>query len=145
MIYDELKNLMNYSGSIPGYETIKRELDKIENEKFEIGKVETDLSNVYYAKQVYTTSDKLFEVHDLDIDIQMIVEGQEEVQTGECLEDFKYDEKGNAFNLKCKQLTSVKLVPGYFALFFPHEMHSPGLPIGEPSEVKKIVFKIRTA
>jgi len=144
MIYDELKNLKNYSAIIPGYETVKKELEKIDKVAFETGTFETDNSKIFYIKSEYLTSNKLFEAHDFDIDLQIIYEGQEKALTGEYSGKVNYEENGNVFNLKCKELSSVKLIPNHFAIFFPHEMHCPGLPEKTPSKVKKIVFKIKT-
>jgi YhcH/YjgK/YiaL family protein len=145
MIYDELKNLKNYSAIIPGYEAVKKALEEIEKTNFELGDFKTDDSKVHYLKSEFETAiDKLYECHDYDIDIQMLYEGEEKVTTGEYSGQVNYDENGNVFNLECKELTSVKLIPNHFALFFPHEMHCPGLALTAPSTVKKIVFKIRT-
>ncbi|MBE1246635.1 YhcH/YjgK/YiaL family protein, partial [Salmonella enterica] len=37
----------------------------------------------------------------------------------------------------------IILKPGMFAVFMPGEPHKPGCVVGEPSEIKKVVVKVK--
>lgn len=90
-----------------------------------------------------------YETHKEYLDIQYILEGEEFLKytPSEKLEvDTAFDEsKDLAFFKGTEEGTPLHLKPGIFAALFPHEAHMPGVQIGAPTAVKKVVIKIRAS
>lgn len=93
--------------------------------------------------------EKKAELHEQYIDIQLLLTGAERIYFGvagsarQC-EAFHSEED---YQL-CSQIAdeqSVILQPGMFAVFMPGEPHKPGCAIREPSEIKKVVVKVRAS
>ncbi|MFA5424824.1 MAG: YhcH/YjgK/YiaL family protein [Phycisphaerae bacterium] len=107
--------------------------------------------NIYYTIQRYTTkpmNEGKLEAHRKYIDIQFLLEG-EELLGYMPLEGLKvsqeYDcQKDIAFYQTPGEITKVKLEPGMFCILFLNDAHQPGCCLTKPTEVKKIVIKIKT-
>jgi len=144
MIYDKIENIGNYSLLIPNFKEIEKTLKFFQLKNFKEGRQETSDPNIYYNEAEYTTStNKLYEAHKDVIDLQIVVEGKEKAKVGYYDKDIRFDENGNAINLICSDKAIFELDNSNFVLFFPREMHCPGLANPEPSNVKKIIFKIK--
>ena len=143
MIYDKIENLKMYKDVIPNFTILEREINKVLNTPFTVGEVKTEDPNIFYICSEYMSENKLYEAHKDFFDVQIVLEGKERALIGECESPFEYDETNNIGNVKCTEISSLKLIPNYFALFSPNEMHSPGLPDKTTSKVRKVVFKIK--
>jgi len=44
-----------------------------------------------------------------------------------------------------RQVASLAMHPGCFAVFHPHDLHRPGCRLGEKRRVRKIVMKVALA
>lgn len=116
------------------------------------GKYELEGDRMYALVQEYVTRppDSLrFESHELYVDIQFIVSGEERIgwteNNGSLIvaeerldgEDIRFYEFAPA-----ETVSELLLGPGQFAVFFPSDLHRPcGHARGE-SQVRKIVLKI---
>ena len=114
------------------------------------GKYEVDGKNLYYLVQRYQSkplAEGRFEAHQKYIDIQYIAAGEEmlgyapteglEVQT-------PYNpEKDIIFYNKPEKFTPVHLKAGLFAILWPDDAHMPGRALDEPSNVLKVVVKVK--
>jgi YhcH/YjgK/YiaL family protein len=84
------------------------------------------------------------EAHKKYTDIQFIVSGEELIgfQTlGEQLPSEPYnEEKDVAFFNEGGSLFSLK--QGFFAIFFPDDIHQPCIMIDEPARIRKVVVKV---
>jgi len=144
MIYDKIENLSNYSLLIPNFKEIEKTLKFFQLKNFKEGRQETSDPSIYYNEAEYMTStNKLYEAHKDVIDLQIVVAGKEKAKVGNYDQDIRFDENGNALNLVCNEKANFELDSTNFILFFPREMHCPGLANPEPSNVKKIIFKIK--
>ncbi len=115
---------------------------------FDNGKYSVDGENVFVIVQEYETKpllDGKAEAHQKYIDIQIILKGEENIGY-EILHNqqptMPYNpEREVAFFNSCKSY--IKLSEGEFAIFYPWDIHMPGLRSGEGStKIKKAVFKI---
>ncbi len=111
------------------------------------GKVELDGQNLFYTIDSYTTKNlenTRFESHRQYIDIQYVYEGAElmgitSADKAVVTEPYKPDimfyssEKGKY----------AEASPAEFLVFFPEDVHRPGVKAGENAEVKKLVIKIK--
>lgn len=145
-------------------------IDKIENHTLYLGinkKVargftflhETDLSQLSEGKYVIdgeeifagiqeyntkTKGDANIESHHQYIDIQYIISGEEYigVATKENQIPTIRNEKDDYDFYDC-DTTLFKMKEGMFAIFFPDDIHMPGVQIDASSPVKKVVIKIK--
>jgi len=150
MIVDKIENADAYaklSEAIAKALEILRDRELIEKDD---GRYDVDGDNLYYLVQRYTTKPveqcKL-EAHKRYIDIQFVADGEEimgyrpvdnlEVQT-------PYNpEKDIILYKKPDNITKVKLGCGMFAVLFPQDAHMPKCQIDGPSEVHKVVVKVK--
>lgn len=97
------------------------------------------------AYDLHQVVDPMLERHKKHIDLQMIISGYELVgyepfNEQECIKpydsrnDYEYFEGNPSY---------FRLEPGMFALFFPDDLHMPGICIDCPVHVKKVILKIK--
>ena len=119
-------------------------------EKFETGKYEIDGEEIYAFVQNYDTKLKensVFEGHKNYIDIQYIIEGCEMLgvmDISKAVIKNEYDPRNDAAFYKESEIASCCVAQqGDFCIFYPHDVHSPGVAFNNlPSNVKKIVVKV---
>lgn len=85
-----------------------------------------------------------FEAHRRYTDIQFMISGQEQIAVAP-IDSLTVDvpfvaEKDVGFFHGSGDL--ITMLPGRFAIFFPHDAHRPGIAWGEPMKVRKIVLKV---
>ena len=147
MIVDRLKNAALYgSGG-----KLARALDWLASAdltKLQPGRVEIDGAELYALAQTYQTrlrENRQFEAHRRYIDVQYVAEGTEQMAYAH-LSALKsavpYDAEKDIEWLDGEG--SFIVVPaGAFAVFFPEDAHIPGVAIGKPAGVRKVVVKVR--
>jgi len=112
------------------------------------GKYEIDGENVFALVNEYKTKDEIdgkFEAHRKYIDVQFVAKGIEQIgyvpfRNQEIISEYN-EEKDIAFFSGDKSF--IKIEQGMFAVFFPNELHMPGIKASIPENVKKIVVKIK--
>ena len=88
------------------------------------------------------------EVHRRYIDVQMTLIGEETIGhcnlSNELVVTKEYDEEADItfFRQPSMALNYVCMAPGLFAIFFPHDVHLPGIVVNGLCTVKKAVVKI---
>jgi YhcH/YjgK/YiaL family protein len=91
-------------------------------------------------------SEGKLEAHKNYIDVQYVISGEElmgyaPLGNQQILESYK-EENDIVFYTGDKSFTKVS--EGMFAIFFPEDVHMPGIKTGESATVKKLVIKVRT-
>lgn len=148
MIIDKLSNSHLYSGL---GEKINKAIDylkKTDFTKMQLGKYEIDGENIFALVNEYNTKDEnegKLEAHKKYIDVQFVAKGKELMGYAP-LENQKvideYNEQNDImFFVGDKSFTKVD--EGMFAIFFPTDVHLPGIKFDEKSNVKKIVIKVK--
>lgn len=150
MIIDKIENLKIYENINPklakGLEYLKNtDFTKLENGRYEI-----EGDDIFAIVQEYHTkplTEGKLEAHRIYTDIQFVVKGSEKIgysETQPLTISEEYDEKRDLifFNEKGDL---IPLYCNYFAVFFPHDAHMPGIRINEEKadNVKKVVVKIK--
>lgn len=148
MIFDHLKNAHLY---YPLGKRIQLALEYLSNTDFqnlEPGKYEIDGENVFAIVQNYDTKPITagkWEAHKKYIDIQYIVSGKEKMGYSNPVKMIVTEE----YNIE-KEVMFMKgegnfliAESGYFALFFPTDVHMPGIAINLSTPVKKVVVKVK--
>lgn len=150
MIFDNIKNCKMYYGVNPKFKKAFEFIQKAFDENFEVGKYEIDGNEIYGFVQVYNSKlmeNSGFEGHENYIDIQCIMDGREmmgslEVSNAVIKKEYN-PENDAAFYQRSDIATYCIAGQGDFCIFYPHDIHSPGVSFNNtPSEVKKIVVKV---
>lgn len=150
MIFDNIKNCKMYYGVNSKFEKAFEFIQKAVDEKLETGKYEIDGKEIYASVQNYDSKLKenaKFEGHKNYIDIQYIIDGRELMG---CLEISKADtkseynpEKDVTFYNESEIASYCVAEQGDFCIFYPHDIHCPGVAFdNSPTNVKKIVVKV---
>ena len=146
MKFDKLENLEKYKDYHPSFERAIDFLRSADLEALSIGKHLIDGENLFVSVAEYTTKEQGYlEAHKDYIDIQLITKGSEKIGhaklSGQKIKE-EYDPvRDIAFYYgECEY---IDLMPGYFSVFSPDDLHMPGIIKDEPQAVKKIVVKVR--
>ncbi len=150
MIVDYIENAYLYIGLSDGlrkaFEIIK---DKALSQKAD-GRYDVDGDKLSYIVQHYTTKlleECKLEAHKKYIDVQFVISGQEilyYVPLKGLKIETPYDQtKDVAFYKVSGDLTGVNLRPGMFCILFPQDAHIPCCQVDGPSNVHKVVIKVK--
>ena len=148
MIIDKLTNSQFYSGL---GERINRAFDYLKNTNFaqmELGKYEIDGDNIFALVNEYITKDESegkLEAHKKYIDVQFVAKGKElmgyaPLDNQQVIDEYNEQNDITFFSGE-KSFTQVD--EGMFAIFFPTDIHLPGIKLTEKSYVKKVVIKVK--
>lgn len=151
MIYDCIKNIGLYKGISA---RLDRALDHIESladagSSFKDGRSDIDGENIFAVSSSYETQKadtKRHEAHRKYIDLQYMHEGVEKINVASYVDIEKedpYDGVNDIYFADAPDKCVILMKKGDFAVFFPTDLHKPGIAAEEPSNVKKVVVKIR--
>ncbi len=150
MIFDNIKNCKMYYGLNPKFEKAFDFIKKVATENTEVGKYEIDGKDIYAMVQSYQSKleeNCKFEGHENYIDIQYIVKGHEMMGTvdiSRATVKTPYNpEKDVTFYENSDLASYCQAQDGDFCIFYPHDIHRPGMACENiQSDVKKVVVKI---
>jgi len=118
--------------------------------KLEIKRYDIDGDNLYAPVSEYLTKneeDAKFEAHQKYIDIQYVISGVEQMSVAplSMKKDIitPYDPVKDLEFMTVDQFNSFKATPERFFIFFPSDIHRPSVKVGENSQVRKIVVKVK--
>ena len=148
MIIDKIENSHLYAGL---NERIKKAFDYIHNtdlKNIQPGRYEIDGENIFALISEYKTKSKeegKIEAHKIYLDVQYVIEGEElmgyaPLGDQNILEPYK--EENDIVFLKGEK-SFITVSSGMFAIFFPEDVHMPGINTEKISDVKKLVIKVR--
>jgi YhcH/YjgK/YiaL family protein len=119
-------------------------------ETLEVKRHDIDGDKLYAMVTEYLTKnrrDARFEAHRNYIDIQYVISGEEMIGVApmtaksEILQP--YDESKDIEFMTVNEGIELKATPQNFFLFFPADIHRPSLSVGDSTQVKKIVVKVK--
>ncbi len=118
--------------------------------KLEIKRYDIDGNNVYAPISEYLSKEDTaarYEAHRVYADIQYVISGRELMGIAP-LSDLKdvtvpYDPVKEVEFMTVNTIKSVPATPDNFFIFFPSDIHRPGLKDGVNSPVRKVVVKVR--
>lgn len=150
MILDTMESHAAYEPLVPGLTEAFRWLRDF-SPSLPDGRHEIVDGEVFALVQSYVTtsgSTKSFEAHRRYLDLQSVVAGEELVlhaPVGTLQPEAEYCPTGDCqLYAEPSAPTVLRLTPGRFALFFPHDGHKPGCAVALPGPVRKVVIKIRS-
>ncbi|MNZ89744.1 Toxin-antitoxin biofilm protein TabA [compost metagenome] len=148
MIVGSLQSL-SYTSSHAVISKALQELIKIlEGSDLPVGRIEIQGDQLYVNIMAYQTKsfeEQVAEKHEEYIDIHYVIEGYETIGWSPMRADLiptqPYDQDSD-FALYEPQPDElmIQMKPGLFAVFFPDDIHRPGM--GDMTDVKKAVIKI---
>lgn len=146
MIIDRIDNASFYYSIHPKFKYAFDYLDQIDIHTIPAGKYEMDGDAVYALVQEYNTKLKeqgVWEAHRSYIDLQYVVQGVEGIGYANIhhLKQGEYDAAKDFLPLHGEG-DFVTVHSGSFMLLLPEDGHMPGMAVGVPAPVKKIVIKI---
>ncbi len=149
MIFTTIDQLAKYVPQIPLLEVVCKELNQSNLLSLDEGKYDLLGEDVFYMVNLYTSSkenNKMYEFHKKYIDVQVMLSGSELCLWSNNNADLNTVDpsiKDISFQYVEKESASLNLDTGNVAIFFPGELHKPGLDSGYRKENRKIVFKIK--
>jgi YhcH/YjgK/YiaL family protein len=148
MILDSLKNLDQYKNLSSNLDKGIKFLKETDLASLEVGKHEIDGKNVYVAVSEYgskTDEKAKWEGHRNYIDIQVIISGAENMAYAH-IDDMEHSTEYNPekdVEFYTGNGSVFKVPAGFFAIFFPQDVHRPGMAIDNISTpIKKAVVKV---
>ncbi|MBI2331211.1 MAG: YhcH/YjgK/YiaL family protein [Chloroflexi bacterium] len=146
MIIDRIENAHLYYALHPRFKQAFDYVGQIDIYTIPVGRHEVDDDFMYVLVQEYNTKLKeegKWEAHRRYIDLQYVVQGAEGMGYANIhhLQQGEYNASKDFLPLHGEG-DQVALKSGCFVLLFPEDAHMPGMAIGEPASVKKIVLKI---
>lgn len=148
MIADSIENLSIYTGLGEGIKTALKYIAETDFSTVEKGKYPINGDLIYAVVNEYQTKPEAeckIEAHRRYIDVQFVVSGEEAIGyaplNGQEPSIAYNDEKDCVFYTV--PVSKVKISSGMFAIFYPHDLHQPGVSAETESNVKKVVVKVR--
>lgn len=148
MILDRIKNYRLYSDINPSISKALQYIKDTDFGKRDAGKLEIEGEDIFSIVSEYKTKDLedcRLEAHRKYIDIHYMAEGCELIGYSflDNHEQATQYDSDNDFILYCGNKNYLKLEEGMFAIFFPTDLHMPGIMVDKPALVKKIVMKVK--
>jgi len=148
MIIDKIENSHLYQGLGERISKAFEYIIKSDLKNLKPGKYEIDGENIFALISEYKTKSEeegKLEAHRKYIDVQYVINGEElmgyaPLGDQSILEPYK---EGNDIIFFKGEKLFTKVSSGMFAIFFPEDIHMPGIITEEISEVKKLVIKVR--
>ncbi len=150
MIHDQLSHSARYAQLHPSFAKAFAWLQAFDPATPD-GKYEIDGPDLTAGVQRYDTkpdADKKWEAHEVFGDIQVVFAGEEscghtDVRALTVTEPYKPEKDVAKYAHPSSPTTRLHLRPGTFTVFFPQDGHQPGVQVGGPSAVLKVVVKFK--
>lgn len=147
MILDKIENYKIYTQLSERIAKAFTYIQATDFSQIELGKHLIDGDEIFALVQEYDTKDisecKL-EGHVKYIDIQYVISGIERIgiTTLKGQTPITVNEENDYYFYDCDS-TLIELSSGMFTIFFPDDLHKPGIKFNESSNVRKVVIKVR--
>jgi YhcH/YjgK/YiaL family protein len=148
MIIDKLSNSQLYSGLGERINQAFAYLKQTNFSKMKLGKYEIDGDNIFALVNEYNTKDQSegkLEAHKKYIDVQFVAKGSELMGYAPLENQIVIDEysEQNDITFFTGEKSFTEVNEGMFTIFFPTDVHLPGIKVNEKSYVKKVVIKVK--
>jgi len=148
MIIDQISNAATYSGLGGQIQKALGFLAATDFLAMAPGRYDIDGDEMFALVQDYVTrprGDVLWEAHRSYIDVQFIVSGEEMLGYGELSAmqaSVPYDATKDCLRA-VGEGSFVRALPGTFLIFYPQDVHMPGVMASRAQAVRKVVVKVR--
>jgi len=148
MVIDKLKNSKLYENLGERIGKALNYLKETDFSKIENGKYEIEGNDIFAMVNEYNTKDATegkLESHRNYLDVQYVAKGAEQIgyiPFNEQKPEIDYNIE-NDVTFYSGEKSFTKLEEGMFAIFFPTDIHMPGIKLDVPVKVKKVVVKVK--
>ena len=149
MIYGKIADLPIWGENVPAIKHALNAAKAVADGEFTLGKTVIDGDAHFASSSEYVAlarENKVFENHHAYIDVQMMIEGEEQIDViipAEAPSCEYSDENDVEFATFDKDYSTITLRAGDFLLLLPGEWHRPGVAIGDGAKCRKTVVKVR--
>ncbi|WP_405398682.1 YhcH/YjgK/YiaL family protein [Maribacter sp. Asnod2-G09] len=147
MILDKIENHKLYINLSQRLAQAFAYINETDFSEMESGKYTVDNDNIYAILQNYQTKEKIdckLEGHNKYIDIQYIINGVELIGVTTFTDQIPiYINKEKDYSLYESTTSMIRVEKGMFAIFFPDDLHMPGVKSNKNSDIKKVVVKVK--
>lgn len=151
MIYDTFEHIEQYAQpgtSLHQALVYARDFDQSTPD----GRQEIDGDRLYALVSTYDSSpreERRYEAHRCYADIQLLLEGEEAIDVSlennlPVLQEYN-PAKDILYHQPPADATTLAMKPGYFAIFYPQDVHRPNCQLHGKAHVRKIVMKVKVA
>ncbi len=144
MIVDKIENMKNYPMLTDVAKALEEMGMNVAKGSHKISEMLVLNSNEYNSNE---NRDGAYEAHEKWIDLQMVISGEEVVRCAKRsagVMKTEYNPDIDALFMTVDNgYDTVALYRGNFAVFFPEDIHLPGLAVDKSIPIKKYVFKIK--
>ncbi|HAF27831.1 MAG TPA: YhcH/YjgK/YiaL family protein [Bacteroidales bacterium] len=148
MVLDKIENSGLYKSLHPRFDKAFEYIQKTDFSLLDDGKYEIEGENIFALVQEYNTKDAKDakpEAHKKYIDIQYIHSGTELIGVATLKNQvIVVTDPEKDITFFDGETSLVKLEAGMFAIFFPGDLHMPGILETQPAKVKKVVIKVKS-
>ena len=148
MVFDRLEHASLYEGIAKHIHLAFGFLRRADLATLATGKYPLAGEDAYALVQTYTTKpadQAKWETHRRYLDVQFVQSGVERMGYGH-VSDFEpavpYNEQGD-YQHFTGDGSDIVMKPGTFAIFSPQDCHRPTVAVDQPTQVRKIVIKVR--
>ena len=147
MIFDDINGLGKYINAIPQLKRIIELLDSGEIYNLPAGSYPTDTEGLRFMINEYIPNmenDNKHEYHGKEIDVQVMIKGKEKCTYSSLGGDISLIDysKGDIAFVVTEPEEECILSEGKVVIYFPGELHKPGIGIDSEVQNRKIVFKV---
>ena len=147
MILDKIENAGLYNGLSPLIDEGLKFITENDFRQIEPGKFYLKDTLLYAMVNEYMTkpaNECKPEAHRKYIDIQFLVSGEEKIGFGTYYQQQPSEEYNPEKDIVFfqEELPCFNIKEGQFAIFFPDDVHQPGIAVNDLSNVKKVVVKV---
>ena len=143
MILDKTENLKKYENLGEGFKTVAKFVAENDLLALPLGKKPIN-DVVYYNRQEYVgkeEKDDIYESHQKYADVQIVLSNEEAINYSPSAAKKSEPNEKDCYFSEGKDKSRLTLKAGSFAVFFPNELHKPGLKTND-EKIQKIVFKV---
>jgi YhcH/YjgK/YiaL family protein len=148
MVLDKIENSGLYKSLHPRFDKAFEYIQKTDFSLLDDGKYEIEGENIFALVQEYNTKDAKDakpEAHIKYIDIQYIHSGTELIGVATLKNQaIVVSDPEKDITFFDGETSLVKFETGMFAIFFPGDLHMPGILETQPAKVKKVVIKVKS-
>ena len=146
MIVDKIENLAIYSNTSARLAKGIEYINNTDFSKMDLGTYKIDGDDIFAMLQEYDTrnvEDCKLEGHKKYIDIQYIISGGEQIGLTTLKNQILIEQNDERdYSFFEGESTLIKFEAGTFGIFFPDDLHMPGVKLNSISKVRKVVVKV---
>lgn len=154
MIFGNIKDYESGFAWLPQpFKTVIEHLKQTDFQALPVGNYDLQGKDIYV--QVFDMTTKPFaetrpEVHRQYADVQFSVCGREQIGVASddgsnAVAEDLLAERDLLFYAGVQNESMLTMTPGSFAVFLPSDVHRPGVAVGGPATVRKVVVKVRVS